>query len=169
MSKQYLDLGGKCWKLDTWNIDSLVYVPQRSRHFFSFFFIPKSVPNGDFSLKSGYKVHTYWTHFGMFAQSVYRTAFSTCVTHIHLKCEPHVLFPATVQLCFFFFNFNAWDLRNYGQFSHCMKLLLYFVFSYQHKILSQSLIIRNHRCYLHGFCCFVKVRCHSRTVRNYVI
>lgn len=41
----------------------------------------------------------------MFAQSVYiykTCAFSTYVTHINLKCEPHVLFPVIVQFYFFF-------------------------------------------------------------------
>ena len=47
-------------KIDVWAIDSLVYVwRQSSFNLFLLCFIPKSVPNGDFSLMSRYKVHTY--------------------------------------------------------------------------------------------------------------
>ena len=64
----------------------------------------------------------------MFAHIYKSCAFSTYVTHMNLKCEPHVLSPTIVRLYYaLFFYFKVWDLRNSGQLSHYMELPLCFV------------------------------------------
>ena len=74
---------------------------------FVFFFllclISSSVPNGDFPLKSGYKVPIYIWGCVLKAYLYKNYAFSTCVTHMNLKCEPCVLSPAVVQLYYSLF------------------------------------------------------------------
>lgn len=104
--RQCHNLEDKWWKIDVQNIDDSVYMQYLSRLNFILYVILK-VFQMDTFLWSQDTMYKPTKHTLGCLLKVYRhCAFSTYVTHINFKCEPHVLISGIVHFhCVSFFSF----------------------------------------------------------------